>query len=245
MRRRQDENNVSAQSNSKQSKITFYRGIPRGLDRSTFECRWITRCNNRFGIPTNTFQLHMMFSYDELKQIYPWAKNFRAGTILVHRRGDKYRDFSEVLLVYQQPVLYTDNGEHRIIPSHWGFTKGSWNPGDRSAFQTAVRETEEEIGINILDLNSNAKITHVAFAVPRPEHGIEEVFIYFLVLFDYLPVVRINDKEIKDYQWAPLSRNLSHMLSFTKPTQVALHMLHNVDIWDPSFVPLMVLPIMG
>ncbi len=144
------------------------------------------------------------------------------------------RKILKMLMVQQKAHKYWDNGKEKHIPERFGFPKGQWVPTDQNALVTAIRETHEETGINILDAQQyNVRIAIPTFIIPRAEFHIEEVLIYFIVTVEVKPPVCICKCELSGHKWVDMLSGLRGITPTTNPTAAILSQLENINFWGP------------
>jgi len=77
---------------------------------------------------------------------------------------------------------------------------GKRDAGDLNLKQTVIRETLEETNINLLD---DCRFLGVLSALrSRPRPGLK--ILPFVVLLEYEPSIRLNEKELEEFVWTPL-----------------------------------------
>jgi 8-oxo-dGTP pyrophosphatase MutT (NUDIX family) len=199
----------------KESIIKFENGAPRSKKCYPEHIVRVGRLlSSAHGIVSN---LRMLYSYEVLEAAYP-RFTMRAGLIITCK--------SFVLMIREHERPCVRNGVPGIIPSHIGFPKGGRSPSDISAIDTALREGYEETGIIFQD----AQFAKSAAIIPRPEIGIEELFVYFIVMIDSFPAVKIDTEELCGYEWVDSAKlPFYHMPTVTRPTDCLLRWLENVD----------------
>jgi len=206
--------------------IPFINGKPKGSDTLDDLEKWNRHAEN---MEIETYEdLAELYSYDVLKRVFYWARSFRAGIVMIHREPKILGD-QEILLVHQKEVKYFDGREMRMLPERKGPPKGESIPEDKSALSTAIREAYEETGVDILDPIYDAKLMPAAFIARRPEVGIEELIVYFVVIFETRPDIKICTKELAGYTWYDMSKGLRNIADVTSPTKRLLASLENVN----------------
>lgn len=209
------------------NKKTHYKGgRPLGVDRSDNIHLW-----NKSPLPDNISAMREAYSYGTLRRVFPWARVFRAGFAIIYRDPALTSDSTcELLIVHQKDTEYrAANGEIRVSSLH-GLPKGAAEPTDPSALDTAIRETREETGIDIF--RSGAKILPSCFVLPRRQHNIEELTIYFVAILSRKPAVRYDNKELCGYHWADMKKGLmSNRNKMSDPTKQVLAALESSDIY--------------
>lgn len=162
-----------------------------------------------------------MFSYEMISKICPWAKKIRAGIIL----------FAEcsLLMVRENPMIYYDGRTRKILPSRVGFPKGSPEPDDACAFDTAMRELAEETGIDMRSIN--AEVSPTIITLPRSE--VDELFIWFICFAKKQPIVTICQDELAGYMWVNPC-DLREVSPTTQPTSALIKLLETIDFANPG-----------
>jgi len=101
------------------------------------------------------------------------------GTIIVRTTGKN----KEVLLIRNK------NG------GHWSFPKGHVEKGE-SEFQTALRETKEETGLDV-EIRRHVEPASVKYS---PKKGVSKEVLYFVA--DYKGgEVTVQKEEVSEYKW--------------------------------------------
>lgn len=182
-----------------------------------------------------TYQgMYELYKYTTLREIFPWVNIFRAGMVVLSTECKNGAKEFEMLLVHQKPHYYTDEkGYRKLMPLRKGPPKGASDPDDVSALQTAQRELTEETGIDITDPKYNSRLCITTFLHRRTEYTIQELFIYFIVIVDKRPAVKICTKELIGYEWVNVKKSLHNIDGATKPTLSLLTALENVNFWGP------------
>lgn len=161
-------------------------------------------------------------SYDTLRAAFPWARNFRAG-VFVLVRPPAVSALTSILLVQQRGGIICDTvyGPTQI-PAMWGPTKGCALATEKSALETALRETEEEAGIRLTPSDLQGQF----WAVCRSEEDVREVFIFFVAVMSEFPAVKVDGVEIVNHAFFSFIRVLeSRDLRVSSPTRIMLEQL--------------------
>lgn len=175
--------------------------------------------------------LHTISNYKQLRNACNWATVFRAGFIIIY--SNPIEKLCELLLVYQKATQrYLPNGSYENLPIRKGFPKGSSNRYDKSALDTAIRETKEETGIDICDPANDAKIVPSLFTILRPEYGVEEMFIYFIAVISSKPQIILDNTELVGYEWINMEDGLRGIQNTTIPTMMMLKILEDINVWN-------------
>lgn len=211
---------------TRMSQVRYYKGSPCGSDREDDLAAW-DEYAGLFNIRTLA-DLRKLYMYDVIEKVFPWADSIRAGFLPILRET-RFGGNRELLLVTQKETAVKNNGRFRVIPSRQGPPKGSRGNGDVSALDTAIRELREETGIDILSTTFTGEVKPCAFIARRPEYGVQELIIYFVVLFEKRPDVTIETRELDNYTWHDMSRGLSHIKDVTQPTKQLLRTLENIN----------------
>lgn len=209
---------------SDRRKLKFKDGRPVGWDRVDN----IAALNVH---ARNCRSFSSIYSYGVLRKVFSWAKHFRAGFVIIAAEDDR----REMLLVRSHPNSNCSSTDRNGAPVHHGMygpPKGQRERVDRSALDTALRETREETDIDIIAeaAAGRAKITQTVFVARRPEVGIEEIMIWFIAVFDRRPAVRIDSAELQDYMWVEMNRNLRMIGPVSTPTKKLLLGLENLRV---------------
>lgn len=214
-------NNKMYTSAQWQRKVIFKNGIPVGANRDTTPRTWL--CKQK---PNNYGDMRKLYNYKILKENFSWTKNWRCGILFISCSDDKIR---HVLMVYHKECIF--RGEK--IDRRLGFPKGEATIQDVSALDTAIREFKEETSINLFDQNIDAKLAINTIVTVRPETGVEEVQIYFIVLTKEKPNVVYCEHELDGYEWVNLGGGLQCIEPVTTPTRLLLKYMETLNFWDP------------
>lgn len=82
---------------------------------------------------------------------------------------------------------------------------GKREPNDKDLKQTVIRETLEEININLAHCRFLGT-TRIEHSATRPKIGI----VPFVILVEHEPVIRLNEKELEAYNWILLKELIEH-----------------------------------
>jgi len=131
-------------------------------------------------------------------------------------------------------VFFVKRVENPVDPwsGQMAFPGGKRDPKDVNLKQTVVRETLEETGINLLDRCQFLGVLTALRSRPRPDLRI----LPFVVLTDYEPIVRLNQKELKDFLWVQL-KELIQSKTFVKFDfgEVPAYSVRNEVIWGLTY----------
>lgn len=222
------------------TKITYKGGAPIGANRKDRLAIWDAFAKEK---KIRTYKdLDELYSYKLLKQVFNWAGQFRAGMVMIYREP-KLLGKRELLLVHHREVEYFDGKTTRIMPERKGPPKGEAEPEDGSALKTAIRETQEETGVNILDPRHGAKLMPTAFLARRPEKGIEELIVYFVAIFESKPEVVVDLDELSGYTWVDMSVGLQSISDVASPTKWLLDSLAKVNFSRMTYIKSLELPL--
>ncbi|XP_068736518.1 bis(5'-nucleosyl)-tetraphosphatase [asymmetrical]-like [Montipora capricornis] len=118
------------------------------------------------------------------------AGELRAAGLIIFRRRQFTGPFEYLL-------LQTSYGKH-----HWTPPKGHVDPGE-SDMQTALRETEEESGLEVSSLNV---MEHAKTTLNYEVRGKPKTVIYWAAeVKDYDEPVQLS-REHQDFKWLPIDR---------------------------------------
>ncbi len=165
------------------------------------------------------------YTFENLANIYPWAKVFRGGVIPICNRkilmvkekdriviGDE-----EVAISPGEPMFEVSNN---VIRGFYGFAKGAVDKSvDRTILDTAIREYEEEMGVRI----SPEDVWFPTLIYERPEVG--EVLIFFPIIYNKPPQFNVNMDELDGYQWFSLNQLRNMKKQMSSPTRAVVHHL--------------------
>jgi 8-oxo-dGTP pyrophosphatase MutT (NUDIX family) len=222
------------------TKITYKGGAPVGANRKDRLAIWDAFAKEK---KIRTYKdLDELYSYTLLKQVFNWAGQFRAGMVMIYREP-KLLGKRELLLVHHREVEYFDGRTLKIMPERKGPPKGEAEPEDGSALRTAIRETQEETGVNILDPRHGAKLMPTAFLARRPEKGIEELIVYFVAIFESKPEVVVDPDELSGYTWVDMSVGLQTISDVASPTKWLLDSLSKVNFSRMTYIKSLELPL--
>ncbi len=185
-----------------------------------------------------------VYDYSHMSRVYPWAKAFRAGIILLYECDAERNPCDpsitlpkfEMLMVWQKAEdQRLRDGTTRHLPMRIGFPKGQSEDTDKSALTTALRELKEETGIEILrNKGSHAHLVVPAIIILREGGGIDEVLIYFIMIIKGArPRVTICADELSGFAWIDVSAGLRGLSPTTRPTAELLKLIENIDFWGP------------
>ena len=166
-----------------------------------------------------------LYNYETLREVFPWARSFRAGMVVLHRADGNFK----MLLVHEKPPRKND-------PVRKGPPKGSAEFGDQSALHTAQRELREETGIDIADPRLCAQICASAFIHRRPKFNIRELMIFIIVILDVKPTIKLCPLELNGYEWVDVRESLRMVGSTSGPTTTLMYALEDIDFWAPMKV---------
>ncbi len=171
------------------------------------------------------------YNYTVLEKVYPWAKVFRAGYIVVATSVENTTVtpvtstsvHRKILIVHQRESLFK------------GPPKGRRQSQDKSALHTATRELAEETGIDIFDERLGAQISPCVFAFERSEIGVEEVILYFVLILAAKPDIVVDDEELTGYEWFDAHGSFKSIRPVSKATEHLFRALEDVDFWSPIY----------
>lgn len=209
-------------------KLLFRAGKPVGANRSDNFERWNEYVRGLNASVETYDDLNALYSYKILDNVFTWGRFFRAGTIVIFKESI-FDGACELLLVHQRKSEYVDmDGTHKILFERKGPPKGARDYNDQTALQTALRETTEETGIDIMNPQYRAKLAKTTFISRRPE--VDEIIIYFVVVFEKKPQVKICKKELSGFTWVDMKLGLKQITDVTWPTRRLLHSLENSNV---------------
>jgi 8-oxo-dGTP pyrophosphatase MutT (NUDIX family) len=101
-------------------------------------------------------------------------------------------------------VMFVKRVESAVDPwsGQMAFPGGKRDEKDVDLKQTVVRETLEEMGIDLLDRCRFLGVLTALRSRPRPDLTI----LPFVVLVEYEPRVKLNKKELEDFCWIPFEK---------------------------------------
>lgn len=170
---------------------------------------------------------HNITKYSILRDVFPWARWFRAGMIILYKDE---QDIHLLRVCQNETAFRLEDNSIEFHPPRYGLPKGSISPGDISAMETARREVQEETGIDPAEYGDRVWCPPTTIIAPFPQKNIEEVHIWIPVIFYVKPSVRICNKEIIKYEWRNIKeyRSIYPNASYTNaPPIIAL--LNNID----------------
>jgi 8-oxo-dGTP pyrophosphatase MutT (NUDIX family) len=130
--------------------------------------------------------VHRDDTYDTYKKLLSEISEFKAGFII----RAPVAGVESVLMVHQST-------------GRWGFPKGTSSSTDISPYDTAIRETQEETGIQLArDLKSGAA-TYSRLRFAPIERS--TLTIFHTAIYTTKPAVSIDGDEIIGYEWIPVS----------------------------------------
>jgi 8-oxo-dGTP pyrophosphatase MutT (NUDIX family) len=177
--------------------------------------------------------MSQLYSYPTLGRVFPWASCFRAGFIVLYHdltSVDKPR--YEILFVYQKKLQVYDAHHGVRVQSFAGMPKGESEPCDNSAFDTALRETREEVGIDILDPALDARVSRTAFSITRRQTSVEELVFYFIAVLEKKPEIVLAEEELDGYKWLDFRHIQQETdLQFSGPTTRLVSALENTSLY--------------
>lgn len=102
-----------------------------------------------------------------------------------------------------------------------GFPGGKREPEDKNLEQTVIRETKEEVGINLLQNCHFLGVADAQKTKPRPDL---KVLPFVVLLEDELPI-RLNRRELQAFFWIPVeqlveNRTIVELASEKQPAYV-------------------------
>lgn len=128
------------------------------------------------------------YDYENIDSHFSWAKSFRAGCICI----------------YDGRILAIKERGSGL----WGLPKGERNSTDKNIFQTALRETHEEVGYQP---NKNEVTMKVFYYKRTTVHSC--VQFYIVVVPKAKPEICVDKREISAYKWLTVSQFLSYRIS--------------------------------
>ena len=138
-------------------------------------------------------------------------RNFRPRRRWWRRRVKR----SAVALILRQShgeieVLMIQRAEREGDPwsGHMAFPGGRMDPDDRTGLRTAMRETEEEIGIDIE--RAGNVMGRLSDLVSRPHSGRRPMVVSPYVFSLHIPVSIDSNHEVADTVWVPLTYLADH-----------------------------------
>jgi hypothetical protein len=179
--------------------------------------------------------MHHWYKYSTLRRLYPWANRFRAGVIFLHKSYHGQAINFELLLVHEKEIVQQTIDGARIFPMRKGFPKGESECGDMTALRTAQREFLEETNINTSDVRVQAKLATATITIARPEVGITEIMLYFIIVSDSesRPPVKIYEKELSGYEWVSVNSDLYNIQNMTATTKRVMNVINAIDFCRP------------
>jgi 8-oxo-dGTP pyrophosphatase MutT (NUDIX family) len=173
------------------------------------------------------------YSYSILTRVFPRTDPFRAGVILIFRAETHEETVMKMLMVQEREAVFMAAGKMKRLPSRLGFPKGQRIAEDKTAFDTARRELREETGIDLFDSRLKAKVCVPTLILPRTLHPFNEVIIYFIVIVETQPDVRICEVELDGYKWVNMIGDLRGVKPTTTTTDSILQQIRNIDFLGP------------
>jgi 8-oxo-dGTP pyrophosphatase MutT (NUDIX family) len=112
-----------------------------------------------------------------------------------------------------------------------GLPGGKREPEDKNLQQNVVRETLEEIGIDLLN-SRFLGLLPVLQSTPRPELMI----LPFVVFLEQKPVIKLNRKELESFIWIPLQQILKSKKSVKIGSrEVPAYVVGKTIIWGVTY----------
>lgn len=153
-----------------------------------------------------------------------------------------YRSAAVLILLHEeesQPHLSFIRRNKRIGDHHSGqiaFPGGQIESSDQSLFDTATRESKEELGINPQQVNFVAQLTPIHIPVSK------YTVVPFLAFIDQKPQIRLQVEEVSEYISAPIKAFLEiqslPVLDIIRPTgniiDVPYYPLQSDVIWGAT-----------
>lgn len=153
-------------------------------------------------------------SYKLLHMLFNNIKTYKAGVVLLYRDGNS----SEMLFVKQRVSLF------------YGPPKGSADPGDKTAIDTAFREFYEETSVDLSEPDLCSKLLKTVVMVQSKKT--KDCLIYFIVVVNKKPEVYVCKDELIGHQWVNISlgyRDLTRSVS--QPTKQLLTFLNISNVF--------------
>lgn len=135
--------------------------------------------------------------YSMLDAVYPNIRTYRAGVILKHK--------SEILLV------------KHVASKNWGICKGHREDYELTANETALRELYEETRVHNDNFDDRVILIELQYTDGTDLH------IYFTLSVDEQPLIRLDKKELCDYDWFGVNNNIS--VKHSTPMKLTLETL--------------------
>jgi 8-oxo-dGTP pyrophosphatase MutT (NUDIX family) len=132
-------------------------------------------------------------------------------------------------------VLVIRRGEREGDPwsGHMALPGGRFEPEDVSVYTTAVRETHEEVGIDLSDAELLGSLDDVP-SPPLPQGKRAHVSPFVLALRS-VPELRLHPREVREALWLPLGRAHRGDFAATHPYVYTLPDGGRVDLAMPAF----------
>ena len=197
--------------------VPYINGAPLGSDRKCYVKHMLNTMKLYDSVPLT--RLNQTYSYSNLRVLAPWANTFRAGIVLLYKTPEGIK----LLLVKHNKTHYYNHKGEYCVQALKGPPKGQAEDTDTSAFDTAIREMHEEIGIDICNPIYDVKLSHAAYVIPRKQITVNEVHVYFIAIVEKEPQIIIDKNEITGYEWVNINHGIKHL--FPEVSNTTKHLL--------------------